>query len=179
MPGLMTFSDYSTLARRTECTYEPAVDRINPSVARLLHGALGLADEAAELAVAKDSTNLIEELGDLMWFTAVIADEIGFKPVYRAVPFGGVVALNHSVGVVASKVKAHVFYGRALDKAAIAEALQIIVDFVGFVGGFSNVTIGQITNANIRKLKVRFPDAFTEQNANSRNTEAEASAVKG
>lgn len=173
------FLDYSRMARRTECAYEAPVSRINPSVARLLHGALGLSDEAAELAVANDRVNLVEELGDLMWFTAVIADEIKFVPDYRSVGFGGVVALHHAVGTISSKVKAHVFYGRKLDDVAIAGSLQTIVDFVGFVSGFSGVDIRQVTKGNIQKLQVRFPQAFTEDKANNRNTEAEAQAVVG
>lgn len=172
------FLDYSRLARRTECAYEAPVARINPSVARLLHGALGLADEAAELAVAKGNNNLIEELGDLMWFVAIIADEIKFVPDYRSVGFGGAVAIHHAVGTISSKVKAHVFYGRKLDDVAIASSLQTIVDFVNFVSGFAGVDMRVVTKGNIQKLQVRYPQAFTEDKANNRDTDAEAQAVE-
>lgn len=54
---------------------------------RILHAALGISTEAGELldAVKKslfygkplDRTNLIEELGDLEWYMAVLRDELG------------------------------------------------------------------------------------------------------
>ena len=53
----------------------------------LLHGAIGLATEAGEMLDAikralfygaeLDRTNLIEELGDLEWYMAVIRDALG------------------------------------------------------------------------------------------------------
>lgn len=54
---------------------------------RLLHGAMGLATESGEFldALKKhlfygkelDNVNLSEELGDLFWYMAIIADELG------------------------------------------------------------------------------------------------------
>lgn len=55
----------------------------NHEFIRLLHGVLGLADEVAELAqpvlnrvfndIPIDPTNVREEAGDIMWYTAIIA----------------------------------------------------------------------------------------------------------
>jgi NTP pyrophosphatase (non-canonical NTP hydrolase) len=68
--------------------HAPVVERLSaPGVTRLLHGALGLGTESAEVEdVLKrhafygtpiDKVNLKEELGDVMWYIAIIADEIG------------------------------------------------------------------------------------------------------
>jgi NTP pyrophosphatase (non-canonical NTP hydrolase) len=55
---------------------------------RLMHGILGLATEAGELAEALhnhifegqglDLLNLLEELGDQQWYQAILCDEFGF-----------------------------------------------------------------------------------------------------
>ncbi len=55
---------------------------------RLLHAAMGISTEAGELldALKKhlfygkdlDRTNLFEEVGDLFWYMAILADELGF-----------------------------------------------------------------------------------------------------
>lgn len=59
----------------------------NPRMVRLLHGSVGMCTEAAEFqdALKKhlfygkplDEVNLIEELGDALWYQAIICDELG------------------------------------------------------------------------------------------------------
>ncbi len=68
--------------------YTPAADRL-AKTPRVLHAAMGLCTEASEAldAVKKhvfygkelDRTNLKEELGDLFWYAAILADELGFS----------------------------------------------------------------------------------------------------
>lgn len=75
------------------------VDRLGgKSMARLLHGAIGVATESGELldAIKKhvyygkelDRTNLIEELGDLMWYIALLSDTL-------SVPMETILKINH------------------------------------------------------------------------------------
>ncbi len=78
-------SRYQDDALRTLSTqFHIGEDGVTPD---LLHGAIGLATEAGEMldAVKRalfygadlDRTNLIEELGDLEWYMAVIRDALG------------------------------------------------------------------------------------------------------
>ena len=56
---------------------------------RLLHGAIGASTEAAEIldqlkkhvyyGKELDKVNLFEEVGDLFWYLALLADELGFS----------------------------------------------------------------------------------------------------
>jgi len=56
---------------------------------RLLHGSCGIATEAGELLDAMkkhifygkevDTVNVVEEVGDLMWYIAIILDELGVE----------------------------------------------------------------------------------------------------
>lgn len=82
-------NDYQSKALRTLSTHFHMGEKGDSSAVspELLHGAIGLATEAGELLDSLkralfyggelDRTNLIEELGDLEWYMAVIRDAIG------------------------------------------------------------------------------------------------------
>lgn len=73
-------------AVQTECNYDGFAERV-VKVKRELHGAIGCATEAGEfldmlkkhLFYAKpfDSTNAKEELGDFLWYVAILCDSLG------------------------------------------------------------------------------------------------------
>lgn len=80
----MTPNEYQQLALRTENT--PAtID--GAQVMRLLHGAIGLCTEAGELqdmlkkhlfyGAPLDLVNVVEEIGDLLWYAAIALDAAG------------------------------------------------------------------------------------------------------
>lgn len=87
----MNSSTYIENAKKTESVnYENIASRLqSKSMIRILHSALGLSTEAGEIldAVKKhvyygkelDKVNLFEEVGDLFWYLAVMADELGFS----------------------------------------------------------------------------------------------------
>jgi len=97
-----------------------------PRLVRTLHAALGLADEAGEIAKAVkscifygskfDSENLKEEAGDLLWYLAILSDAIG-------------------------------------------------------------VPLDEIMDANLRKLRARYPDGFTQDDALNRDAVRERAAL--
>lgn len=78
----MTTDEYIVNVKRTESPNFQPVD------SRLLHGAIGCCTEAGELldAVKKalfynrrmDETNLKEEVGDLLWYIALVIDSQGW-----------------------------------------------------------------------------------------------------
>ena len=79
---------YQEDAAKTEAPIsQPLLDRLSdPTIARLLHGAIGLDTEVGELmdALKKhiyygkplDLVNVKEELGDLMWYIALICNTV-------------------------------------------------------------------------------------------------------
>lgn len=93
-------NDYQKLASRTECDEFSARERIisNDPIditvdgqlvpTRLLHGTLGLITESGEIADALkrwiyygqdlDETNVKEEIGDCLWYLALICNTLGF-----------------------------------------------------------------------------------------------------
>lgn len=85
----MQTSDYIKNAIKTESRDFDAIGKRLQSVQnqRLLHSGIGLATEAGEFldALKKhvfygkdlDTVNLREEMGDVFWYCAIIADELG------------------------------------------------------------------------------------------------------
>jgi NTP pyrophosphatase (non-canonical NTP hydrolase) len=85
----MQSQDYISSAKKTESTdFAPIRERLSSEkMLRLLHGAIGVSTEAGEIldAVKKhayygkalDEVNLVEELGGLFWYMAIMADELG------------------------------------------------------------------------------------------------------
>jgi len=87
----MDTKKYKELVLKTESKdFDSISTRLNDKRAlRLLHGSCGIATEAGELldALKKhifygkeiDTVNIIEEIGDLMWYSAIILDELGVE----------------------------------------------------------------------------------------------------
>lgn len=79
--------DYIESALRTESRHQAYIEKNLAAASRLMHGAVGLATESGEIldALKKfafynkplDRVNIIEELGDIMWYCAILADELG------------------------------------------------------------------------------------------------------
>ena len=85
MDQIMNLNTYTANVLATESKdIESITSRYTPEIVRLLHSASGLATEAGEfidpikkhLYYGKplDKTNLIEELGDLLWYITVACD---------------------------------------------------------------------------------------------------------
>ncbi|MFZ8932956.1 MAG: nucleoside triphosphate pyrophosphohydrolase family protein [Bacteriovoracaceae bacterium] len=87
----MNSKEYINNATRTESTDFKAMDERlqDDGLKRLLHAGIGISTEAGELldALKKhifygknlDKVNMAEEVGDLFWYIAIIADELGFE----------------------------------------------------------------------------------------------------
>ena len=87
----MSWTKYKTEAVQLECddlAYRKAVERLAEGrKMRILHAAMGVGGEAGELvdAIKKhifygrdlDVPHLVEEIGDIQWYLAVLLDELG------------------------------------------------------------------------------------------------------
>lgn len=81
--------DYVQNAIRTESDDYSAIIRRASDNIRGLHAAMGVATESGELVdsfkravfygVELDKTNIVEEVGDIFWYIALLADEFEFS----------------------------------------------------------------------------------------------------
>ena len=84
----MKSSEYIQECIKTESCDAEAIQKRLGDAYRLLHASMGISTEAGEIldqlkkhiyyGKDLDKTNLFEEAGDLFWYLAILADEIGF-----------------------------------------------------------------------------------------------------
>ncbi len=91
----MTSSEYIEKALRTESKGQYASPNINGVTDRIQHATMGMVTEAGEIMddlkrakyynVPLDRGHVVEEAGDVMWYLAVLADELGvsFEEVWE------------------------------------------------------------------------------------------------
>lgn len=172
----MNCVDYTPLAMRTA---SPSAGDHGVST-DLVHAVLGLCDEARELLDAKGQDNVIEELGDLLWFCALVgqATSTDLFVVYAEdkgkydghTPFD----IAHSALGLAGLIKKPYAYGKAMPKAAIHSEVLNIISAVEALAQRLNMTLGEVMELNLLKLKMRFPERFSCAAAIKRNVGNEA-----
>ena len=83
------------------------------------------------------------------------------------------VGMQTELGELEDPFKKEIFYGKELDKTNVAEEIADKMWYLVNLARIENIDLVKALQNNIAKLKVRFPDKFTEQNAIERNLEAE------
>ena len=175
----MNTQEFTKLALRTEST---SVCEVNP---RIEHAIYGLNTEATEALVWTDLTNLKEEIGDCLWYMAILCDELGIEMSDTEVPHRGVQLEEQLKLVVAiagdsldhlKKVK---FYGKALDTDLLTSNMEFMQCKLKRVCKSIGTTVEQEMERVIRKLQIRYPNKFTKEDALNRNLEAELEVLEG
>lgn len=87
--------------------------------------------------------------------------------------------LHHCIGLctetgeLQDAVKKHIFYGKELDITNVLEEVQDILWYVAGICNTFNVSIEEMQDKNIAKLKARYGEKFSSENAIDRNLEKE------
>ena len=199
----MDAKEYVKLAMRTICPQgQPIVERLSdhyngpslPQPTALLHGCIGLAGEAGELAealskwlndgAALDRTNLIEELGDCEWYCAEIQYALG-QSIMTTPHTTCYLAYSHQqlvvqTGVLMTVIQRWLYYGKGLDVDKVVQAVGHILGYVCEIASRIEVTISEVREKNIAKLRARYPEKFTEELAaeENRNRAAERQVLE-
>jgi len=182
----MTIDEYIKMALRTEA---PATFLAsgNEQHARILHALLLLVTETLELELALvigDEVNTREELGDIFWALALLGDASGRgKDYFYYVEAGYAAATGSAAPNFAalerplSHIKGVIVYGRAFDVAMLADVTAYCFSIGRLIAAHKFDPVS-IMEANLRKLRVRFPDKFTNENANVRDLVSERKAIQ-
>jgi len=141
-----------------------------------MHGLLGLMDEAGEIEDAilrMDKENLEEEIGDAFWYVGLLCislnttiQERQHQPMRFTVLQDNVDAgayMTKYIGEVACSFKSTLFYGKAKGDALLA--LTGIIQVLVWYALHYDLDLGAILQANQDKLKARYPEKFTTQDA--------------
>jgi NTP pyrophosphatase (non-canonical NTP hydrolase) len=100
-----------------------------------------------------------------------IADRMTTKEAIR---------LNHAaMGMVTEAaefldvLKKHIYYGKTIDKVNLAEEIGDLCWYMAIACDELHVNLEDIMETNIAKLKARYPNKFTSEDAINRNLETE------
>jgi len=174
----MNLKNYQEQAKRTCPTL--GSDKLD-----LAHMVLGIYSEHEELmkaTVQKDIVNQVEEIADKMWYISnyctfrdfdleeLYTDRLDFtQEDWETECSIGEVKLSK----LQDYIKKYVAYNKPLDQLKEKDAIKGILFELQNDCDFNNIDLFEGLNRNIAKLKVRFPEKFTEENALNRNLEAE------
>ncbi len=179
----MDTKNYITNAIRTEIKdYQPVSNRFTPEFARLFHAIFGLELEMQELKIAiekNDINNIIEELGDIAWYLAILFDILKINPnVLFGIHTNGneFEELNKEIFELCDNSKKYIFYGKELKE--LPYKVNFIWERFCFFCCKKGIDISLILQKNIDKLKARFPNAYSDENAINRNLDKEYNAFK-
>lgn len=174
--------DYRNLAMRTECEYTDELKERAKENVRALHAVLGMGGELGELRLAVDKgdeVNILEELGDFYWYLAILENLYNVDLIFLQEDISRdendlIDDLEFYVAEFLDKLKRTIYYNK---KAHIDDILEnmdniaITLDCLSYVFGS---TPAQVKAANIKKLKARYGDKFSEENATNRDLAQES-----
>lgn len=155
-----------------------------------LHCAIGMVTEVTELmeAVLKPdsqskSINIGEECGDLFWYAAnlerIIGWEIHSEPaLVSPSPINVVADLVITTGSMLDIYKKTMYYDKSIDFPRLLGLLKQTYNNAETLACAFGHDTAVIKAKNINKLWVRFPEKFSEVNAQVRNLDAEYEKLK-
>ena len=89
----------------------------------------------------------------------------------------GLVGLQDEVGELSSAVKAHVEYGKKLDRNNVIEEIGDALWRLSQIADSIGTDLGQCAEVNLDKLQnVRYPDGYKEESAQEENRDRKAEA---
>lgn len=162
-------------------TYQPlalrTARRFDNKCLDLQHAALGLTTEYAELlqAIVKgEFEGVTEEVADFFWYGALFCDvmQMTLQEVWDQAPRDRSSTLVDSVvvlGNVVNFVKRVAIY----DKVPTTQMMAALKADLGYLlrevgGGVRPEQLSEALDANINKLKLRYPDKFSTEAAEAR-----------
>ena len=187
---MTNFGEYTELALRTESTKLPLTEEvvIRGLSNRLFHSILGISTEINEVYDAieekeyqdYDIVNILEEFGDMAWYLAIACNERKLTIDYNdnKTSFFEISNIRKGNSVILDHCKKVMFYGKQLDDnlvdVTLVEIARLVFVSILALGG----DITNVLKANINKLKIRFPETFTDYHADNRELETERNVLE-
>lgn len=89
-----------------------------------------------------------------------------------------VLGLCSEVGEFADQLKKHIFYGKPLDVINLKEEIGDLDWYIALACDILKTTLSEIQATNIAKLRQRYPEKFTDENALERDLSAERAILE-
>lgn len=116
----------------------------------------------------------------------LVTESVDMTAIKERLQDTGTIRLLHSfVGLetetaeLQDALKKHVFYGKPLDRVNLKEELGDLMWYIGVACDELGISLEEVMEKNINKLRKRYGDKFTEKAALERNTDAERKVLEG
>lgn len=154
----------------------------------LLHAVMGILTEVEELIQNSrnpDSVNLLEEVGDITWYLAILGRELEL-PSSQLTPHSHNLSLieslspnthlmnivEHSCGLL-DFLKKKLFYNKTINETDFRLRAVCLVNSVAAYLYVNNLDPSKVFEINIAKLKARYGEKFSTERAINRDLETE------
>lgn len=157
---------------------ESQVEQVNP---RITHAVVGIMTECIEYMTHIDPVNAKEEIGDILWYMAILADELRedlqeWIDAAASGGYGGPIILVSRANELLDVYKKRTFYGKGKSyRLAVIPIIQILIG----LATKHETSIQSEMQRVIAKLRTRYPEKFTKELAENRNLNAERKTLEG
>jgi NTP pyrophosphatase (non-canonical NTP hydrolase) len=90
-----------------------------------------------------------------------------------------ILGMQTEVAELADAFKKHLAYGKPVDWVNVEEELGDLMWYIANFCNINDIDLEQVMQINIDKLRARYPEKFTQENALNRNLEAERKILEG
>ena len=172
----MDLREYHHAALRTAKMFATQAENLN-------HAALGLVTECFEVESAKSLHHISEELADVMWYVVLaaatfkmnVADLIHpeFETTQQWLDSGPEFNVQHkkALGAFVTFVKRVHVYGKTPTPEMLADAvndLRTLARWVAVLARIHGLDFELVLDNNIKKLRKRYPEAYSDAAAEAR-----------
>lgn len=112
--------------------------------------------------------------------SSLITEARDMSPVLERLQDTGTVRLIHAMiglctesGEIQDMMKKHIFYGKEIDKVNLKEELGDLMWYMAIACDEAGISLEEVMQTNIDKLRARYGEKFTEEAALNRNLDTE------
>lgn len=180
----MEWKEYLELSEKTLSTEFHCEEKYQ----RMLHAVIGILTEVEELLdnhIDKiDKTNVLEEVGDITWYIAIIGREYNLD-FPKNIPLNSDISMNIIVSIMKQTcklldmLKKKIYYNKPINEELFKQTTTVIMILIQSYMNHYKIDISNSFDINIAKLKARYGDKFTAKNAINRDIEKERKILEG
>lgn len=181
----MNWSEYKELSEKTLSTEFHCDEK---KIELLLHAVVGILTETEELLdnhlIQQDNTNILEEIGDITWYLAIIGREYNMDfptdlPLSNEDPMKIVISIIKQTCKLLDMLKKKLFYNKPINDESFKQITTLVMILTQSYMNYYSIDIKGSFDINISKLKSRYGEKFSSDKAINRDLETERKILEG
>jgi NTP pyrophosphatase (non-canonical NTP hydrolase) len=181
----MNWIEYKELSEKTLSTEFHCDEK---KIELLLHAVVGILTETEELLdnhlIQQDKTNILEEIGDITWYLAIIGREYNMDfptdlPLSNEDPMKIVISIIKQTCKLLDMLKKKLFYNKPINDELFKQITTLVMILTQSYMNYYSIDIKGSFDINISKLKSRYGSKFSSDKAINRDLETERKILEG